>query len=106
MVGGLFFNLAKGKHNNSGWAINIVYCDRFHERPSLEPGSGTYFISWYRVDHFLIITSVVVGGQILNRAKGEKHSGWAIKTIYKKQSRGMLKRIPLVKRIPLDPRFK
>ena len=33
-------------------------------------------------------------------SKRGKHLGWAIKTIYKKQSRGMLKRIPL------DPRFK
>ena len=28
-------------------------------------------------------------------SKREKHSGWAIKTIYKKLNRGMLKRIPL-----------
>ena len=33
-------------------------------------------------------------------SKRGKHLGWAIKTIYKKQSRGMLKRIPL------NPRFK
>ena len=31
---------------------------------------------------------------------GGKHSGWAIKTIYKKLDRGILKRIPL------DPWFK
>ena len=28
-------------------------------------------------------------------SKREKHSGWAIKTIYKKLNRGMLKHIPL-----------
>ena len=33
-------------------------------------------------------------------SKRGKHLGWTIKTICKKQSRGMLKRIPL------DPRFK
>ena len=33
-------------------------------------------------------------------SKRGKHLGWAIKTIYNKQSRGMLKRIPL------NPRFK
>ena len=31
----------------------------------------------------------------LEFSKREKHSGWAIKTIYKKQIRGMLKHIPL-----------
>ena len=31
----------------------------------------------------------------LEFSKREKHLGWAIKTIYKKQSRGILKCIPL-----------
>ena len=36
-------------------------------------------------------------GGLLNLefSKREKHLGWTIKTIYKKQGRGMLKRIPL-----------
>ena len=29
-------------------------------------------------------------------SKREKHSGWAIETIYKKLNRGMLKHIPLI----------
>ena len=36
------------------------------------------------------------GWQNFEVSKREKHLGWAIKTIYKKLNRGMLKHIPLI----------
>ena len=36
-------------------------------------------------------------------SKREKHSGWAIKTIYKKLNRGMLKHIPLKQKPKFEP---
>ena len=80
--------------------LAFIYCllvyDLFVPRIYGEP--GYVFLSFFlsilsrsNFDHHLRC-----GGWLnFEFSKREKHSGWAIKTIYKKLCRGMLKHIPL-----------